>query len=116
MNCMKCGTTLSKDQVFCESCLAEMEKYPVRPGTAVHLPRRNTTDAAKKATVKKKAPTAEDKLRKMRIAVLWLSALVLVLSIALGAAVIFLSQHIHSGNPDETIGQNYSTISPEDLS
>ena len=35
MSCMKCGKEVSEDQVFCPECLAEMERYPVKPGTPV---------------------------------------------------------------------------------
>ena len=40
MNCVKCGREIPEDQVFCEICLTEMENYPVKPGTAVHIPPR----------------------------------------------------------------------------
>lgn len=112
MHCMKCGTELSSDQVFCDSCLGEMERYPVRPGIAVHLPQREELDSAKKTPPRKKAPTPEDALIKLRNAVLWLSGLVLVLAIALGIATVMLVQNSQSNQPDETIGKNYSTIAP----
>ena len=41
MSCMKCGKEVSEDQVFCPECLAEMERYPVKPGTPVLLPHRS---------------------------------------------------------------------------
>ena len=40
MSCMKCGKEVSEGQVFCEECLTEMERYPVKPGTPVLLPHR----------------------------------------------------------------------------
>ena len=40
MYCMKCGREIEDGQAFCGDCLAVMEKYPVKPGTAVILPKR----------------------------------------------------------------------------
>ena len=36
--CLKCGRPCPVDQAFCKECLAEMEKYPVKPGVVVLLP------------------------------------------------------------------------------
>ena len=35
--CLKCGRPCPEDQAFCLECLAEMEKYPVKPGVVVLL-------------------------------------------------------------------------------
>lgn len=48
MNCMKCGQETVDEHVFCEKCLAVMEKYPVRPGAVVMLPRRREPSVIKK--------------------------------------------------------------------
>ena len=37
MKCLKCGR--ETDQTFCQACREEMEKYPVKPGTIVLLPK-----------------------------------------------------------------------------
>ncbi len=111
MHCMKCGTKLADDQVFCDNCLSGMENYPVRPGTAVHLPQRPQPDA-KKAAVKKKAPTAEETVAKLRALVRWLLFLVFVLAVCVGISAYLLIQHAQEAKPQETLGQNYSTIAP----
>lgn len=114
MHCMKCGTKLPEGQVFCDSCLEEMERYPVRPGTAVHLPRRSQQEQVKKAAAKKKASPQEETATKLRRVILWLTILVAALSICLGVAAVVLVQHLQAADPEETIGQNYSTITPHD--
>lgn len=38
LNCLKCGREIEEGQVFCNDCLVQMAKYPVKPGTAVQLP------------------------------------------------------------------------------
>lgn len=111
---MKCGVKLNSDQVFCDSCLAEMERYPVASSTAVHLPRRRETEAPKKTAPRKKTAAPEETVAKLRKAVIWLVGLVLILAIALGVTVTMLVQNLQSDQPDETIGKNYSTISPND--
>lgn len=34
MNCLKCGREIEEGQVFCNDCLVQMAKYPVKPGTS----------------------------------------------------------------------------------
>ena len=46
--CMKCGKRTGKTQVFCDECLAVMEKYPVKPDVAIQLPKRKPLDPDKK--------------------------------------------------------------------
>ena len=31
MNCLKCGREIEEGQVFCNDCLVQMAKYPVKP-------------------------------------------------------------------------------------
>ena len=38
--CLKCRREIAEGQVFCDDCLAQMKKYPVKPGTPVNLPKR----------------------------------------------------------------------------
>ena len=49
MNCMKCGRETDDNNVFCQNCLLEMEKYPVQPGSVVLLPRRKESSVVRKA-------------------------------------------------------------------
>lgn len=42
LNCLKCGREIEEGQVFCNDCLVQMAKYPVKPGTAVQLPSRGS--------------------------------------------------------------------------
>ena len=53
MNCLKCGREIDAKDVFCPMCLEDMEKYPVKPGTAVHIPARKDEPAAPKPQPKK---------------------------------------------------------------
>ena len=66
MNCIKCGVQTQEPQVFCDNCLADMEKYPVRPDITVTLPQRNEAPANKKKSRKQKSVSAEEQLRRTK--------------------------------------------------
>ena len=110
MNCLKCGRDIPEEQLFCESCLEVMERYPVKPNTAVQLPHRDKPVSAKKAQAKRRqGPTAEEKLQTAlrflrRILVLWLITLGLLIA-SLFPAVKYLQ-----GETLRLPGQNYSTF------
>ena len=90
MNCVKCGKETKDNRVFCESCLADMEKYPVKPGTAVNIPKRPQPEAPHKRERRKREVSPEEQvhtlrkaLRRMMAAVCVLLVLVCVLCAAL---------------------------------
>lgn len=90
MNCMKCGRETAGTDVFCEKCLAAIERYPVKPGTHVHLPKRTESTVQKR----KRLPSAEEiiagqrlKLRRRKLAIL---ILVLLLLLCLAAIALLL--------------------------
>lgn len=109
MGCIKCGRDVVSEQVFCPDCLAEMEKYPVQPGTVVQLPNRKPASAVKKHTKKRSIPPEEQiKVLTKRCRVLFL-LLILVTAIALALvhpAVMHLMEDRFK------IGQNYTTVTP----
>ena len=107
MNCVKCGREIPEDQVFCEHCLAEMERYPVNPDTAIHIPARPQEEIVKKPVKRKHIPTAEElllktrkKLRRNRITVVMLLLICGVLSFVVGQMVLELDFQ-------RLVGQNY---------
>ena len=65
MNCIKCGTNVPENQVFCDTCLADMEKYPVKPDVTVVLPQRRDASVSKKKSRKRTVP-AEEQLRRVK--------------------------------------------------
>lgn len=86
MYCLKCGNETLEEKIFCEECLQQAEMYPVKPGTAVQLPRR---DSAKKSAPVKRSPSPEEQVEALRRAVrrlrllLFLSAAALALTLGL---------------------------------
>ena len=88
MKCMKCGTTIPSDQVFCNTCQEDMERYPVKPGTPIMLPNR-----AEKVTTKtghKKTKKPEDIIAGMRVFFFWLLLLIVALATALAITISML--------------------------
>ena len=111
MGCMKCGRDISENQVFCDSCLEVMARYPVKPETAVQLPHRKDPSVPKKAhTRRRQPPTPEEQIRVLKKRVrrwllLWLVTLILFIA-ALHPALKYLL-----GDTIRLPGQNYSTFS-----
>ena len=93
MSCMKCGKKLDNTQVFCDECLAKMEKNPVPINTAVVLPRRNPASTQKKKPMARRYfwviegenDTLRTKIRWLRFALI-----VAILGFLTSVAVIFL--------------------------
>ena len=107
MGCMKCGRDTGPEQVFCQDCLSEMEKYPVNPNIPVILPRRSEQVSVKKP-VKKKVPSPEEQIfllkRRVRQLSVLLTAMTILAMLLIYPAVKYLME-------DHFLpGQNYSTI------
>lgn len=107
MNCMRCGREIGEEQVFCPECLADMEKYPVKPGTAVRLPQRSTVQYPRKAVPRKKPPTPEETILRLRkflrfFVALWLTTLLVAAALAYPAYQYVIEENHFLP------GQNYS--------
>ncbi len=66
MNCIKCGVEIPENQVFCDSCLADMARYPVKPDVTVTLPQRKEIPAAKKKNRRQRTVPPEEQLRQVK--------------------------------------------------
>ena len=105
MQCMKCGREIQAGDVFCPECLSEMEQYPVKPGTPVHIPKQ----PEKKLHDRRAAVTPERRIEILtrRVRVLsWILTLAAALLIAACALMFSLLQ---DGDEGFAIGQNYSS-------
>lgn len=111
MQCMKCGREVEPDQTFCQECLDEMDKHPVRPGTVVLLPRRPGQVPVKKAPAKRKRPvlSPEEHIAKLKR---WVAVLSLLLLLSLGISGVLgyfvAKDYIRDANA-QLPGQNYSS-------
>ena len=87
MYCLKCGRDTVANKIFCQDCLTGMERYPVKPGTAIQLPQRTTKVIPKKPA--KRTPTPEEQIASLKKSRFWLTAAVVLLSAALCLALLF---------------------------
>lgn len=106
MQCMKCGREIPAGDVFCQECLSDMEKYPVKPGTVVHIPKQQPKRVQERRPVV--APERRVEILTRRVRILgWLLTLAAALVICLSALVVSLLQEEENG---PAIGQNYSSV------
>ena len=71
---MRCGVNTAEKEVFCSDCLASMEKYPVKPGTPVHIPMRGMAPDAKKVSKKKRDLPPDEQISRLRSMIRMLTA------------------------------------------
>ena len=109
MNCLKCGREIDEGQVFCNDCLVQMAKYPVKPGTAVQLPSRGSAAAAKKVHARRRGKTAlEEQLKALKARVRVLSVLLAVCVVLLIVLSVFTLRYMSANRL--LPGQNYSAV------
>lgn len=109
MNCIKCGSKISEGQVFCDECLQDMERHPVKPGTPVILPNRPAAVAAKRRHARK-ARKPEEQIHTLKNIIMWLMLALAVTMLLLSLSVSMLVQLQQSKGQNFLPGQNYSTI------
>lgn len=107
MYCLRCGKDAPDKHVFCETCLASMEKYPIKPGTSVHLPRKKEAPVVKKTSRRLRSMTAEELVVRMRRALRVMTVL-LVISLLLLCVAVGLLLNQHQNPQNAVIGQNYT--------
>ncbi len=114
MFCLKCGKEIGEKAVFCDACLQEMEKYPVKPDAKIFLPRTSAPSVVKKATPRRKVPSAEERISRMKKSIQLLSIVLAVTLMALVLSVALLIESVSTEAPQDAIGQNYGTIQQEE--
>ena len=107
MTCLKCGRKTVDDHVFCSDCLAVMDRYPVKPGTPIHLPRHAFAHSSKKQPPRKRTLSQEEQIERLRKRLRRSRIAGLVLLITLCLAAILLVREF-AGEDIPAIGQNYT--------
>ena len=112
--CIKCGRELRGEQVFCRECQEEMENYPVKPGTLVHLPVRMPSgeEKPKSSRIAKNLPP-EIRLRRMRTTVRLLTLALIALFFAFSLTALLTLHLLNQRDQQNRIGQNYHVIFEE---
>lgn len=108
MNCLKCGAEMKESGVFCDTCLADMANYPVKPNITVQIPRRPVTPAVKKKVKKSRFARPEDHIRHLKRVRNWLIGL-LVAALLAFAASSAMAVHLLTRDETPDSGQNIET-------
>ena len=118
MNCVRCGKETEGKAVFCPECLEEMERYPVKPGTIIHIRQRPEADTQKPVRKKRELST-EQQLKNAVDLIQFLVVLLMGMftTLVLTGVLLYysLSQAISHPQPEGTqplTGRNYSTVIP----
>ena len=108
MNCLKCGRETASEQIFCQECLLEMKKYPVKPGTVVQLPQRRDIPAARRP--KRRSLSPEEHIRQLQKWVRFLAVMLFLSALLIIALLIPTIEHLTEKH--YLPGQNYSSMTP----
>lgn len=109
MKCLRCGVQIDDSRSFCEGCMASMEDYPVKPGTAVTVPVRERPEETRR--IKQRKP--EEIIAELERKLTRLRRCIVVLLLLLAACVGFLAYRFISGEEEFVMGSNYSSVSGE---
>lgn len=113
MKCMRCARETAPQQVFCNACLEDMARYPVRSDTPIYLPVRKPKEAPrKKSRLFRRERTAEEMVMILRKRVKVLTALTVILVMMLSAAMagVWLAKKQGADLSIPNIGQNFKTV------
>ena len=106
--CLKCGKTTRETATFCDQCVADMEQYPVKPGTIVHLlPRPKRPEYKTPETYREAADRAQ--LQQAKRTARWLMVLTVILAVLLLISTWMLLQSLNQPTEAPPIGKNYTT-------
>lgn len=112
MQCMKCGRKVDSDQVFCEICREDMERYPVKPGTVVLLP-HNFSYIQPPKRAPKRVLSQEEQLRRLKKRNRSM-AFLLVLAVTCAISFGMVAMYLYAEYEDKYLpGQNYSVVESE---
>ena len=110
MFCVKCGRETRESSVFCETCLADMEKYPVKPSITVQIPNRPAAPSAKKKQKPYKYIKPEEQIRQLKTRTRWLSLMLAISFAAFLLASAMILWLLEQWDMDSDLGQNYGTV------
>ena len=115
MYCLKCGNETENEQVFCKHCLEVMDKYPVKAGTHIQLPRREIVSVSKKQS-RRRGVSSEDQIVRYKVLIRTLVALLGTVSVVLGIFIgLYFNQKTEIFVTEEPpIGQNYTVDTTQD--
>lgn len=113
MACLRCGKKTEERQAFCDSCLEEMQKHPVKPGVAIHLPQRDAVRPERKSPARHREPETAEQIMHLRKMIRWLVGMLALLSVLLLMVAGMLLHVLEKDTSTGIIGRNYTTSTQE---
>lgn len=110
MNCMKCGREIALGQVFCKECLADMDQYPIKPGTPVPLFAKPEAVQPKRVANQRKQKKPEEQIAGLKRWIFSLAITLLVTIMCFSVALSIMSHQLNEARNAKAPGQNYSTM------
>ena len=110
MNCMKCGREIALGQVFCKECLADMEQYPIKPGTPVPLFDPDPVPGVKRAPALRKQKKPEEQIVDLKKVIVALSVALTVVILGFSIVTAILINRLENAEGVVPPGQNYSSL------
>ena len=92
MKCLRCGNNAPKEQLFCDDCLADMEKHPVKPGTPIQLPKRNENAVIKRGNFRLAISKWQDQIFRLKYTIFWLIVIIVLLLAVLTLGICMMLQ------------------------
>ena len=105
--CLKCGKKPAQHAVFCNECLEVMERYPVKPGTVIHLPKRPNLPSP--STKEFEEPNLAARVADQRKLIHRLTSVIAGLSVLLVILSVLLMHTLDNQPQAPAIGKNYTT-------
>ena len=90
MACIKCGKETAVGAEFCQECLTDMERHPVKQGTPVILPKRDDLPVVRHN--KKRTLKPEQQVQQLRKTCAILFVITLTMAVIAAAAVALMFQ------------------------
>ena len=84
MYCLKCGNETQDEKIFCEDCLLLAQRYPIKPGTPIQLPRHNQQ---KRTVSQKRTISPEEQVDALKKALFRTRLLLFLVTVALAMAL-----------------------------
>ena len=110
MNCLKCGVQVSDDQVFCETCLKQMEKCPIPPDYVVQVPVEQPEEPQRKqARRQRKVLKPEEQIQHQKTVIRSLSTVLALVLLMFVMGIAAFTVYILQDQKIPVTGQNYST-------
>ena len=110
MHCMKCGRESKDKGVFCADCLAVMARFPVKPDTALYIPKKPVVAVTKKKVSRKRELEPEELMARMRHTIRWMCIALAVIFLAFALTAGMLLELLNERDDTANFGRNYTVV------